>query len=98
MADGIDNDTMNWISKRSINGWIHSIFVELKADSRFFEKDQSINSEELESTGIRNILTRKLREFIQIPSHFIDATTVIETILELGISQWLLGTLVASKY
>ena len=38
------------------------------------ERDQSINSEELESTGIRNIQTGKLREFIQIPSYFIDTT------------------------
>ena len=40
-------------------------------------RDQTINSEELESTGICNILARKLREFIQIPSYFIDATCPI---------------------
>ena len=39
-----------------------------------FVKFQSRKHEELESTGIRNILARKLREFIQIPLYFIDMT------------------------
>ena len=37
-----------------------------------------INSVELESTGIRNILAMKLWEFIQIPSYFIDTAITSE--------------------